>query len=516
MKCLKTIIPFLLLSINLYAQYDGGTVIYNQTSSTNLTSILKNYIVEDFDGDFNADIIMVMHNAVTNTNHLTWYKGNGSGNFSAQTNILNVNDGHKENEIFYEDMNGDGNKDIVFQNSDAGFTILLNDGQGSIVTQLNNNIIVPDLYDSELCEIADIDSDGDMDALFTGTTWSTSPNIYRENCLLAYNTGNGNFSNYNYLNDDDTKVITLIEATDIDGDNDLDIIYSGNENMQSAGGFGPTFYVDSYVRLYENLGTNEFAFKTELTMPEVTAAEPAFTHIKVHDINNDGNDELLIEYAIWDICQDPIHMHGCTFHYQFQVLNYNAQNSVFELLENYNSWLHGYKMNELLFSAEEFYDEAFLIQFGHQNADNNLDILSINVPQGKLHWYNGNGNGGFNNGQTVNFNSQYSNTRPALRAGDIDNDTDLDVFVLLNDNTSSTLTIYKNLVLSPSCASLLDLGNTFLANGIYQAGTTLISSGNVAPGNNNVVLKAGENIKLQSGFEAPANSTVKVRISSCN
>jgi len=115
----------------------------------------------------------------------------------------------------------------------------------------------------------------------------------------------------------------------------------------------------------------------------------------------------------------------------------------------------------------------------------------------------------------VSFNSQYSGIRPSLRVADIDNDTDLDIFVLLNDDTSSNLTVFKNLTMSPACASILDLGITSLIDGTYQAGITTISNGNVVAGNN-VVLKAGYNIKLQSGFKAPANSSLKIRISSCN
>jgi len=116
----------------------------------------------------------------------------------------------------------------------------------------------------------------------------------------------------------------------------------------------------------------------------------------------------------------------------------------------------------------------------------------------------------------VNFNNQYSSIQPTLKVSDIDNDTDLDIFVLLNDDTSSTLTVFKNLALTPACSSVLDLGNTSLTDGTYQAGTTLISAGDVVNGNNNVVLKAGSTIKLKSGFKVPANSSLKVRISSCN
>jgi len=196
-------------------------------------------------------------------------------------------------------------------------------------------------------------------------------------------------------------------------------------------------------------------------------------------------------------------------------MNYDIQNKEFVTVETYSSWLHSYTPDDSLYGSHNLYDDAFQLQFGNQNADNNLDILSVNVPQGRLQWYMGDGKGVFNNPQLVNSNSSYSFIRPEIRPVDIDNDTDLDVFVLLNDDTSSTLTVFKNLTLTPTCSSVLDLANSSLNTGVYQAGTTIISSGNVVSGTD-VTLKAGNNVILQSGFTVPANSTVKVRISTCN
>jgi len=88
LRIITLILSTFIICVNLYAQYDAGTVIYNQTSSTNLTSIQKNYIVEDFDGDFNADVIMVKSDAGNETNQLLWYKGDGNGNFAQQAILL--------------------------------------------------------------------------------------------------------------------------------------------------------------------------------------------------------------------------------------------------------------------------------------------------------------------------------------------------------------------------------------------------------------------------------------------
>jgi len=491
LRIIISLISTLFICVNLYAQYDGGTVIYNQTSSTNLTSIQKNYVVEDFDGDFNADVIMVKHNEASNTNHLNWYKGDGNGNFSSQNNLLNVNDEHKENEIFYADMNGDGNKDIIFQNNDTGFTILICDGQGNVSTQLNNNVIINDPPKAaDLKEVADLDGDGNIDVIvYYEIDWPQygGPIGY---CLIGYNNGTGIFSNYNYLDHDYSTVFYQVEATDIDGDGDLDIISSGIRY--------PYFWIEplrAFVKLYKNTGIDNYV------------------HAQVNLSLNTYF--LLTEYTFFDNCQGGPHDAVCDRFDQFGILDYSVQNDAFTTLELYNSWFHGYYENAFIGGDNGIYSDIFHIQFGHQNADNNLDILSVNVPQGKLQWYLGDGNGGFGNTQLVNQNNQYSSIRPALRVADMDNDTDLDVFVLLNDETSSNLTVFKNLTLTPSCSPVLDLGNTSLTDGIYQAGTTTISGGNVISGNN-VVLKAGNRVKLLSGFKAPMNSSLKVRISACN
>jgi len=508
MKLYKTLtwisLCFTICLSNLNAQYDGGTVIYNQTSSTNLTSISKNYIVEDFDGDFNADVIMVKSNTANNAYHLTWYKGDGSGNFTPQNNIMSVNSSHRNNEIFYEDMNEDGIKDIVFQNSDSGFKILLNDGQGNISTQIDNEVITGNPFEADLKEITDVDGDGDIDGIFWTKIESTNYGHYLGYCLIGYNNGNGIFSNYTYLDDNNPEMFFLIETGDIDEDGDLDIVCTGNIITQFD---GSVFTIEHFGRLYRNTGTSGYVAE-ELDFPVGTT----FSNIKINDIDNDGNDELLIEFA-----GSSSDLHGGIYlnNPRFQVLDYETQMGTLTTLETYDSWLHNYFPNVSVFGSSEFYNNIFHMQFGNQNNDSNSDILSINASQGRLQWYLGDGNGNFNNTQIVNINNQYSSFRPVLRVADIDNDSDLDIFVLLNDDTSSTLTVFKNLTLSPVCPPVLDLTNNAINNGVYQADITTISSGNVVTGDN-VLLKAGANVKLQSGFRVPVNTRLNVAISPCN
>jgi len=371
--------------------------------------------------------------------------------------------------------------------------MLLNDGQGNITNQINNQVTTGSPWRASLKEVADVDGDGDMDGIFS-IIIRYSYNDRHYYCSIGYNNGIGAFSNYSNIANNNSSDFYQVETGDIDGDGDLDIICSLIYIPLFSG-------VLSYVsvKTYRNTGQNSYV-PTAIGLP----METDFANIKVQDIDTDGNDELLVEYSYRDNCQGHHHHPTCDRFNLFKILDYNTQSDALVTLEEYNTFLHGYSYG------------LFQIQFGLQNTDSNLDILSVNVPQGRLQWYFGDGNGGFGNTQVVDQNNQYSSIPPVLRVADIDNDTDLDVFVLLNDNTSSTLTVFKNLALTPSCASLLDLGGTSLTDGIYQAGVTTISSGSVVAGNKNVVLKAGNNVKLESGFKVPANSSVKVRISSCN
>jgi len=182
------IISFSICCLSIFAQYDDGTVIY---SNTNLFPISPNYIVEDFDGDFIPDIIMIIANISNNTNQLTWYKGDGNGNFSEQDNIMEVKEAHKENEIYFKDMNGDEISDIVFQNSSIGFSILLNGGNGDISKQKDDQVTMESSCGANLKELADVDGDCDLDCIFWNKIDCTTDGQHLGYCLIGYNDGNG-------------------------------------------------------------------------------------------------------------------------------------------------------------------------------------------------------------------------------------------------------------------------------------------------------------------------------------
>jgi len=437
-----SLLSILLSFLNSFAQYDAGTVIY---SETNLNSIHKNYKTVDFDGDNLVDILFIKDGFV---NILTWYKGDKNGNFSQQDVLLVVENNSLENEIHFADMNGDGIDDIVFQNSNTSFTTLLNDGQGNITEQLENEVLTDEFVGVDLKELVDIDNDGDIDGIFFAKLdndeylWGNIDMHYGYG-IIGYNNGNGTLTNFTKL-ENEKEVFILVKSGDVDGDGDVDIICSGNKRIMLNGGEGSLSYENPFIRLYENLGADGIADKVDIDLPALNNTETDLMQIKLQDLNNDGTVELLTEHAFKDECD--YHLFDCVYSYQFQVLDFNVQNKEFVVLETYDSWLHSYTLQRGFYSYNELYEEAFLIQFGHQNEDDNLDILSVNVPQGKLLWYLGDGKGGFeaDQSQTIPTSNEYCTNKSALQIADVDNDGDLDVFALLNTDTTSTLTLFKN------------------------------------------------------------------------
>ncbi len=433
---------------DIAAQYDEGTVIYSDSADPELHAMLGNYLVEDFDGDGLVDLLMVWESVPSDIGQIGWYKGDGTGNFSAQPNLANVEAAQLRNELFCADMNGDNHKDLVFQNSDSGFTVFLNDGTGNIASQMENTSAVGELVAADLLELADLDGDGDMDGIFfakiDSVFWGIAGESYYGHCLIGYNDGTGAFSEYDYLDNEDAEFYIIAETGDLDGDGDIDILCSGSGNLQMNGGEGATSYENPFVRFYENLGNGDFAEKVEIEQPIIDDTDPDYTQIKLQDINDDGDKELLIEYAIRDQCGSELHLIDCIFFYKFHVLDYDAAEGEFVVLKEFDSWLHGYAMSETVWHFDQFYQDAFHMQFGKHNPDSYLDILSVNVPQGKLQWYHGEGDGAFNDTELVHTNSLYSSIRPALTAADIDNDGDEDVLVLLNDDNLSELSVFTN------------------------------------------------------------------------
>ena len=184
------------------------------------------------------------------------------------TQILNDSDGGS---IAYADIDLDGDNDILITGNGALITstLYVNDGSGNF-TAVSQPAIVNVFAGA--AEFADVDNDGDMDLMITGITGSplATANLYM-------NDGTGNFtiaSGTPFL----ASTAGDIDFGDIDEDNDLDLIITGQDDAGNAS-----------TDLYLNNGLGSFTLVSGTIFTSVWASSTEFI-----DIDNDGDLDLLI------------------------------------------------------------------------------------------------------------------------------------------------------------------------------------------------------------------------------
>ena len=256
--------------IFLGSSFVGGRILFNDgTGSFNLSpqnfpdhARYTNHLI-DVDGDNDLDI--AYHDGVTS--FIRIYKNDGTGTFS------DTGQGFGSSRKFeFGDIDGDSDLDILEGTSN----LWLNDGSGFFTLSPNSVSGV-----GVAGKLVDIDNDGDLDAIagevfkndgtgvFTSTgqaffsaTWNSEIEAGDldgdgDMDLIAANTGNI------YLNDG-TGIFTLnstipkslfmimLELADLDGDGDLDLIYP------DGAGSGAN-------ELWLNDGNAQFSFKQEMS-----------------------------------------------------------------------------------------------------------------------------------------------------------------------------------------------------------------------------------------------------------
>jgi len=214
--------------------------------------------IEDVDNDGHNDII-----AVDNTSNgnvvMGWYKNmDGLGNFGTRQSIISISD-HGINKIVFADIDGDGDKDIVFSGSTLGIIKNL-DGNGTFSSTYQRVY----LYGCSDIFCVDIDNDGHLDIL------GKTENSYNGVGWFKNFDGLGNFGNNPQIIN---SSVSRVFPADMDNDGDLDIVtnYMNHtawmENLNGLGAFG---------------------------QPKILVQNPETNHTNnVADIDNDGRLDIL-------------------------------------------------------------------------------------------------------------------------------------------------------------------------------------------------------------------------------
>lgn len=183
------------------------------------------------------------------------------------------------------DVDGDGDLDLFIVEGTASpapraNVLFINDGSGTYTDQTAARL-PPGAANSTEVDAGDVDGDGDLDLIIA--------NLGANQLLI--NDGNGVFSdasaaqlppaNPNFLEDISSEAL----FADLDGDGDLDIIIS-NENP-----FNPDPLGGGQNRIWLNDGTGNFSDDTAARLPQLTDQSSGHA---IADIDEDGDLDLVV------------------------------------------------------------------------------------------------------------------------------------------------------------------------------------------------------------------------------
>ena len=357
---------------------------------------------------------------------------------------LSVFSGVKAGATNFADIDGDNDLDVLitgYKENDNSTGIpsyhsdlYINDGSG-IYTVAAGTPFTGVYYSS--VDFADIDGDNDLDVIITGN--SGSQNISE----LYTNNGNGTFTLVNgtpFTGVSDGSV----KFADIDGDNDQDVLISG-----AIGQYGKTEF-------FTNDGLGNFTLVTGTPFQDVKRGSIAF-----EDVDTDGDQDVLITgynnnaIAIAELYTNDgsgsfLLASGTPFQGDYRTsvafADVDGDNDQDVLIAGYNV-TKLYKNNWTgTFSLETGFPfihyDGPTIAFADVDGDNDLDFLVTGGEKSDMYINDGVGN------YTLMINTHFSSlgTRTSsLAFGDVDNDNDLDVIITGRSDWGRSITeLYIN------------------------------------------------------------------------
>ncbi|WP_051287471.1 FG-GAP repeat domain-containing protein [Algoriphagus mannitolivorans] len=188
-------------------------------------------IAVDFDQDRDLDILVQMTQAKES---ILLFENQGEGKFREET-LLAFQPAFGSSDFKFEDMDGDGFKDIVLVNGDNadqsqilkyyhGVRIFKNDGKG----KFEEHWFYP-MYGASGLEIGDFDQDGDQDLVVI--SFFPDPMQKPRQDLVYFENTSGGFRPYSLAQNAEFHWLTITKG-DLDLDGDLDLVIGGFEFNQ--------------------------------------------------------------------------------------------------------------------------------------------------------------------------------------------------------------------------------------------------------------------------------------------
>ncbi|SVB92733.1 uncharacterized protein METZ01_LOCUS245587, partial [marine metagenome] len=225
--------------------------------------------IEDWDGDRDSYFLSQPDG--------TWLES--SNTHLSHPNFMSYNGGTTG------DIDNDGDMDVVYTEMNSwergtSFWCLMNDGTGFLKKRKCGGA------NSFSLELADLDGDGDLDALIGGHEKEYSESYTNGFTGILWNDGKGKFNKHNSTRLPEYKqkfsAIPEVSASDLDNDGDLDIVYSRTG--------GDPAYVGAAIQIIENLGNKKFKDHGLIILEE----NGHIFDIKFRDFDGDGDNDIYL------------------------------------------------------------------------------------------------------------------------------------------------------------------------------------------------------------------------------
>ncbi len=273
------------------------------------------------------------------------------------------------------DLDGDGDDDAIA----CGFGKLIwyeNDGLGDFIS---SQVIVSGEGSMQSIYITDLDGDDDLDIL---TESNQGYPVDNDQVVWFKNDGSGNFGSKIIITDQ-INTGHCVFASDLDGDGDNDVLSASVH--------------DDKIAWYENLGNGNFG-----TQQIISSTTDGASTVFASDIDGDGDNDIIAGGA-WD---DSL------------------------------SWYENIDGQGTFSSENLISSTADLIQFAYTadlDGDLDQDVYFAAMGNNKFAWFQNDGNGNFGSQLLIG----YAPNATDICAQDFDNDNDLDIIATADEGVLS-------------------------------------------------------------------------------
>jgi len=390
------------------------------------TSANGAYLVHAADVDGDGDIDVLSASWLDDT--IAWYENDGESPPDFTSHIIATN-ADRATSVYAADVDGDGDVDVL-SSSELDNKIAWYENDGGSPPVFTDHIITTSANGAYSVYAADIDGDGDLDALSAS---------YGDDTIAWYENDGGSppgFTNHTVVTNADAA--RSVYATDVDGDGDVDVLSASLD--------------DDKIAWYENDGSSPPAFTDHV----ITTSADGARWVHAVDVDSDGDTDVLsaseLDNKIAWYPNHTIHRSalyplqacatitdtaaGATSVYaadvdgdgDVDVLSASRDDDKIAWYENDGGSPPAFTSHVITTTA----DDTYSVYAVDVDGDGDVDVLSASPYDNKIAWYEN------DDASPPTFSSRVitttANSARSVYAADVDGDGDVDVLSASRDD----------------------------------------------------------------------------------